>query len=321
MSRTPTSAEVRTGLLASIAFTGLGGALLSSGLPDPVLRLAAWAMLGLGVLGVVAILARMRGRWQPEAVDWPSRFAALPLVGAIARWRAARRAREREAWLARINRPMEGERPVLADSDRALAEPMVDLLRAEGVLGAPVGMEHLAEGLAAWVQNGWALDQRAVLGALPAAQRWHPDFDAAAAMANLAFHEEHVEQGADAVRDQIADLARLAGASITVRALAFELAEQESGPASAEIDIDGRRESIRWQADAKYLALDLHEAVARLLRARGGYRRLAWLIDDSGCWIAALGDGGVDRLNSGAGAIADGHGGWRWIDAGFAQSA
>lgn len=160
-------------------------------------------------------------------------------------------------------------------------------------------------------------NQEVVLTALFEADYYDPSFDPARYMANLAFHDSKAEQFSATIDGQIADLARLCGDSLAIEGVEVDdrqMTGKSQGLCVIRFRAAGKPIELRYLAASKYLSTVLHVAVARALRETGSARRLAWLWNDQGTWIAALQDGAVDRLNAAAGAVKTGYEGWSWID-------
>lgn len=310
---TPSRDDLKRAFWAGIAFVLLGGAILSFGAPDVGLAIAAWAALVLGTVGIVGSMLRMSGLWQPEL--------RAPSPSKTSRENAADAAR-----LAKLNAPIRqqgGDRPVLAPARKGLVRRVVTLMGDAGVFAPDVpDPAMLFEGVADW--DG-PVTQGAVLGALAEANYWHPDFDPERCMTNVVMHDSHAEQYEDTLEAQIADLVRLAGGALDVRDVATDLnlLDGHDGldgrgphpPCTITMTVNGKAVAMRYAPEAKYLSSHIHVALARALKAADCGKRLAWLWNDQGAWIACLPDGAVERLNAGPGFDKAGFGGWEWIDA------
>lgn len=208
-------------------------------------------------------------------------------------------------------------RPVLAPARKGLVRRVVKLMGDEGVFAPDVpDPAMLFEGVADW--DG-PVTQAAVLGALDEANYWHPDFDPERCMANVVMHNSHAEQFEETLRGQIADLVRLAGGALNVSDVAIDLTLLDGRgphpPCTISMTVNGKAVAMRYAPAAKYLSSHIHVALARALKAADCGKRLAWLWNDQGAWIACLSDGAVERLNAGPGFDKSGFDGWDWIDA------
>lgn len=161
-------------------------------------------------------------------------------------------------------------------------------------------------------------NQEVVLTALWEANYYDPGFDPDKYMTNLAFHDNKGEQFAETIADQLADLSRLCGGDLPISNVSIHHPLVDGlGPqprCAITLDAGSQRIELSYVPAAKYLSTLLHVAIAKALRESGSARRLAWLWNDQGTWISALGEGGVERLNTGPGAVRGGYGGWEWLD-------
>jgi hypothetical protein len=204
--------------------------------------------------------------------------------------------------------------PPLSLEGRRELDRVVAVLAGAGVfVPQPPDPAHLAEAVA---DHGEPVTAFAALSALHEADHYHPQFRMAHHDANLAFHDSHVEQDMDVLREQAADLIRLAGGGLT------------GVPVTVEIDTTGSTQTMPTHAvptrirvgervldyagDVKYLSTVLHVELATVLRERGTGRRLAWLWSDQGVWLTGVADGEVERLNTALGPAAEE--GWEWVD-------
>jgi hypothetical protein len=167
---------------------------------------------------------------------------------------------------------------------------------------------HLAEAVA---DHGEPVTAFAALSALHEADHYHPQFRMADHDANLAFHDSHVEQDPDLLREQAADLVRLAAGGLDGVPVTIEVDTAGGAPVVPTRIRVGER-VVDYAGDVKYLSTVLHVALAAELRRRATGRRLAWLWSDQGVWLTGLADGEVERLNAALGAAADE--GWEWVD-------
>ena len=202
--------------------------------------------------------------------------------------------------------------PLSPDGERELAR-VVGVLADAGVYAPRVPDPADLHGPVA--DHGEPVTAWAVLTALHEADHHIPGFNVAACSANLAFHDAQVEQLADTVRGQVDDLVRLAAgglADVTAEVRLVERGDTASVPTAVRITGRGVEETITYEGAAKYLSTVVHVALARVLRERLTGRRFAWSWSDQGCWITALPDGAVERLNRALGPAAGE--GWEWVD-------
>ena len=310
---TPSRDDLRRAFWAGIAFVLVGGAILSFGAPPSGMVIVAWIMLLMGTVGIAAVILRLSG-WAPQW-RW---LAERPRKAKV---KSKRQAAKDAAWLAKLNAPIHhqgGERPVLAPARKGLVRRVVKLMGDEGVFAPAVpDPAMLFEGVADW--DG-PVTQAAVLGALAEANYWHPSFDPEPCLANVVLHNSHSEQFDETLQAQIADLVRLAGGALDVRDVVIDLTLLDGRgphpPCTITMTVNGKAVAMRYAPAAKYLSSHIHVALARALKAADCGKRLAWLWNDQGAWIACLSDGAVERLNAGPGFDKDGFDGWDWIDVG-----
>jgi hypothetical protein len=200
--------------------------------------------------------------------------------------------------------------PLDAEEQSAVREIVALFVRAGVFAPGALKPEQLFEAAA---DQAAPVTQGVVLSALHEAGLHHADFDAALAMANLAFHASHSEQFADTLRDQIAGLVRLARGALDVRELAIDLRLADGpGPhplCTVAMTVNGSAVTATYAPAAKYLSTHVHVALAVAMRRAACGARLAWIWDDQGVWISALTPTALTLLNAGPGA-----GAWEWVD-------
>ncbi|HEX4849104.1 MAG TPA: hypothetical protein VFV30_13245 [Novosphingobium sp.] len=206
--------------------------------------------------------------------------------------------------------------PALAGARAASVRRIVDALAAEGVFAPDPPDPRSLHGPIA--ERDETPNQEVVLTALLEADSYDQAFDLSRHFGNLAFHDSKAEQFEETIAAQIADLARLTGPHLRIETVAIDLAIGGAAVAQSRCSIalsaNGEPLTVQYRPAAKYLSTVLHVAVARRLRESGTDRRLAWLWNDQGVWLAALGEGAAQRLNTGPGKVRGGFGGWEWVD-------
>lgn len=273
-----------------------------------------------GGLGAVAALVFLR-QW----LDTGSPFLiamALILAGGIAyaAWQFVEAISGlwplRHDLVSKSALPVPPEIPVLSKSRAAKVRKVVSILAEEGLFQPEVPKPAALYPPVA--ERDEVPDQDVVLTALFEADYYDRSFEPARCMANLAFHDSKAEQFAETIESQFADLARLCGDALVIEDVEVDDRQIDStarrGPCVIRFRAADKPIELRYLAASKYLSTVLHVAVARALRETGAARRLAWLWNDQGAWIAALQAGGVERLNAAVGAVKAGHDGWSWID-------
>ena len=203
--------------------------------------------------------------------------------------------------------------PLSPEGERELAR-VVAVLGAAGVYAPRVPESADLRGPVA--DGGEPITAYDVLSALHEAAYYAPGFDAGAYSANLAFHNDQVEQFADDVRGHVDDLVRLAGDALAGVTATVEVVDRpgvRALPTTVRLTGPDLDRTLRYDGAGKYLSTVVHVAVARILRERGPGRRFAALWSDGGIWITVLPDGAVEELNAALGPAAGE--GWEWVDA------
>ncbi|MDO5090672.1 MAG: hypothetical protein Q4D61_03935 [Cardiobacteriaceae bacterium] len=192
----------------------------------------------------------------------------------------------------------------------AEAQRLLQALHGVGII-AP-DMPPLAQLQEALADYGEPVDVVAVLSALLEAHYYHADFAEGRYFANLRFHAEQVEQFAESLGEDFADLCHLA------QCTDWEIADLQCGEAAAgKMRFELRaRVATQWiDMDepffSKYRNADFYVRIARTLMAAGAPRRLAWLYSDSGIWLSGLAPETDLRILPAA------EEGWRWVDEGL----
>ena len=157
--------------------------------------------------------------------------------------------------------------------------------------------------------NDLAGDVADVLAGLEEVPFYHPGVDPQRWLANCSLHGTQCEQD---VGWQLVDLARLVDGTAAIVPGTVETGP--TGQIRAAWTVDGVPHETSWQGHPKYLSTHLHVAIARIVRAAGTGRRLAWLWDDMGAYVSLLDDGAVEALNAALGLEGDGPYRWDWID-------
>ncbi|MEJ2868616.1 hypothetical protein WCD74_12665 [Actinomycetospora sp. OC33-EN08] len=275
-----------------------------------------WGVGGLVVAGYFLYLA-----FGPGSLDdpWPLvGLAAVALIGfttvAVRHHRAARRAREAEE-SGPVGGYVPGRAPVTSDVPTPQQQPVrpppelspegrAELARVVGILDRaglfrprtprPVDlMEAVADA-------GEPVTSYTTLSALWEGGYYHEDFDTDDHLGALAFHESHVEQLEDTLREHVDDLARLTGTEIVVEDLRVS-----DTRVAMRLTLVGRTTlDLGWASHVKYLSTVLHVAVARALPEVG----LGWVWSDQGAWLGVP-RGGVAALDAELGRA----GGWTLV--------
>jgi len=200
--------------------------------------------------------------------------------------------------------------------DQDAVQHVLDVLAGAGVLVEPLpDAEWLYPGMA---EEGPPVRVETVLSVLEEAALLHPEVRLEGWTANLVHHDAQVEQLADTLQRQVADLDRLAGPGLSVGLERVELTPTAGGLRTrARLALDGVPREADYPGHPKRLSTVLHVEIARALRATGTSRRLAWLWSDQGPWITALTATDVTGLNAGLRIDPDDpecFSWWTWVD-------
>lgn len=246
------------GLVVSGYFLYLAFGPGSLGNPWPLTGLAVVALIGFSIVAVRHRRAANAARAARES-------------GPVSGWRLP----VPDAGSVPVPAPERSAPPELSPGGRAELARVVGVLDRAGLFRPraprPVDlMESVADA-------GEPVTVGAVLAAIAEAEYWHPGFDADAHARVLAFHDSHVEQFSDDLREQVADLARLTGTDLGVEHLAVGERRTE-----LTLSVVGQEIPLRWESHPKYLSTVLHVAVARALPEVP----LASTWTDQGVWLA-----------------------------------
>lgn len=277
-------------------FVGMGLALLAVGSPA-----LGWVSIGVGLASLAALLA-VRAGWNP------SQRLVARATGA-----------DLGADLAPVHRDRPQQPfPALSREGEAEVDRLVSVLSRAGVLSPDTPDPRFL--YPAVADRGEPVTVNDILRCLGEVDYWHPEVDARRYAANLAEHDNHVEQWEDYLADQIADVAALAGGTVPV---VIDRIHQEfvGGDSTVvrnrlDLTVGGRPLHLDYLGVSKYLSTVLHVELARALRAAGAPRRIAWLVEDD-TLLTGLPDQDLDRLNADLGlppADPRGWGGWTWVD-------
>lgn len=161
-----------------------------------------------------------------------------------------------------------------------------------------------------------------VLDSLGEVAYYSPRIEPTTFTERLAYHHNQVEQWADDLREQVADLARLAGGTVEVevRDVHQEIVDTQPPCVRTKLDlrVAGEPLVLDYLGVGKYVSTVLHVHLARALRRAGAPFRIAWLQRDH-LLLAGLPDVDLDldRFNADLGlppADPQGWGGWTWVD-------
>jgi hypothetical protein len=252
------------GLVVSGYFLYLALGPGSLGNPWPLTGLAVVALVGFSTVAVRHRRAAKAARAERES-------------GPVGGWRVTPRVPDAGPVPVGVPAPPAPERsspPELSVGGRAELARVVGVLDRAGLFRPrPPRPVDLMEAVA---DAGEPVTAATVLSGLWEIEYWHPEADPAP-MRALAFHDSHVEQLEDTLREQVADLARLTDTEITVEHL--EVGERRT---ELTLAVVGKALPLSWASHPKYLSTVLHAAVARALPEVP----LAWTWSDQGAWLA-----------------------------------
>lgn len=293
------------------------GVAFFAGLGALVLLLDQAAVIGgislaAALLAAGALLARRRSRpaWHPnpdraDSPDNPIPRALPPQVRGHDRGAAS-----------------PAPAPALSPEGQGRVAELVVVLGRAGVFAPEVPDPQVLE--AAVASRGEPVTAQDLLLCLGEVGYGVPEADTSRYSANLAHHENQVEQWSDTLLEQVADLARLAGGTVAVEVLGVDqrlldvplggvhtrLELAVGGPPPDHVVLD-------YRGLAKYLSTVLHVELARALRRAGAPRRLAWLREDAILLTGLPPHTDLNRLNADLGLPPSeplGWGGWTWVD-------
>ncbi|MBK7624402.1 MAG: hypothetical protein IPJ14_17520 [Kineosporiaceae bacterium] len=266
-----------------------------------------WLTLGVGLASLAAMIA-IRAGWRSPWRPRPRPRAERPAE--VQRDLQAEPAQRRPGPIPPF--------PGLSPEGEAEVDRLVAVLSRAGILSPKAPEARFL--YPAVADRGEPVTVDDVLRCLGEVNYWYPDVDATRYAANLAQHENHVEQWDDYLAAQVADLAELAGGAVpvVVERIRQAFVGDESDVLRNQLDLTvaGRPLHLDYLGVAKYLSTVLHVEIARALRAAGAPLRIAWLWQDD-VLLAGLPDQDLDRLNADLAltpADPDGWGGWSWVD-------
>lgn len=261
------------------------------------IALIAIGYMWIGVIDIVLVLLALvvyfvRSRRAQARIDaWATEWPVVP---------------EPLAWPAVVE---SAARAPLSAAGLAEAARLLHALHDAGII-AP-DLPEAAQLQEALADYGEPVDMTAVLFALNEAHYAHADFDADRYLANLRFHNEHIEQFADTLCAYCDDMCTLAQCD-NWQIIRLECTDMPAAAGrmrvTARLLIGAQTLDMAEIFFSKYLNTAWYVHIARALVADGAPRRLAWIYDDSGIWLTGLAaDTDLQCLPH---AIA----GWRWVD-------
>ncbi|WP_260581025.1 hypothetical protein [Sphingopyxis sp. PET50] len=223
----------------------------------------------------------------------------------------------RKQGVARTSAPVhhKGALPELLPSRQADVRRVVRVMAEHGVFAPEVPDAALFYPGVAEMDESVKPDT--ILAALGELDYYHPGTDPARFMANLVMLESDAEQYPEYLREQIADLERLAGGALQVSGIAPDSmpwpADEWAVPTRVAMIVNGDPLTLTYNGHVKYASTHIQHALALRLDAAKAGRRFAWLWTDQGAWISALPDGAVEALNAALKLTPKGRCCWEWV--------
>lgn len=250
-----------------------------------------WLSIAFGAVGIVAVGAQLLG-YRPHQ-----------------RTRRSRSGKSRAP-----EKPVhhKGPLPELSANKQAQVRRVVKVMAQAGVFApTPPDPALLYAGAA---EMDWSIQPDVILLALPEASYYHPGFDPAPHLANLAFHDIQVETPAEHIEAMIRDLERLSAGALVIADLQVtqEIIDPDarSVRTSATMTINGTPLTFAEDHHFKYFPLGLHAAIAAHMPTDS---RFAWLWVDQGAFVTALAPGAVEAINEALKLTPNSRSFWDWI--------
>lgn len=205
----------------------------------------------------------------------------------------------------------QGPLPELSANKQAQVRRMVKAMGTVGVF-APQ-MPDPAKLYAGMADYPYPVSPFAILSALGEANYYHPDFDPAPCLGNLAFHDNQVEAPSERIADMIRDMERLSAGALVIEGLAVDqqiVDGTREVRSTATMTVNGVPLTIDETHPYKYFPLTLHPALAARMPHN---RRFASLWSDSGAFLTVLAPGGVEAMNAAMKLDPSRHETWEWI--------
>ena len=207
-----------------------------------------------------------------------------------------------------------GPPPELSPARKTAVRKVVAVLAEQGVFAPEVPDAALFFPGVAEMDESVKPDT--ILHALGELGYYHPGTDIARFSGNLAMLESKAEQLPDYLREQVADLERLARGALQIADLVIEAEWPPADrimPTRIAMTVNGAPLAIAYDGDVKYASTHIQHALSLRLDAAGGGRRFAWLWTDQGAWISGLPDGAVEAMNGALKLTPQSRCCWAWV--------
>lgn len=284
--RRPISDAIAPGL-SSLAFIAIPLGIL---IATDSLNWIGWLSLGFGALGLFASVALVMG------------------------WTLGPQPRPRRSTPAGQRKPVhhKGPLPELSANKQAQVRRVVKVMAQAGLfVPTPPDPALLYAGAA---EMDWSIQPDVILLALQEADYYHPGFDPAPHLANLAFHDIQVETPAERIEAMIRDLECLSAGALTIGDLVVTQDSLDGATrtvrTSATMTINGEPVTFVEEHHFKYFPMSLHSTIGERMPPD---RRFANLWVDQGAFITALAPGAVATMNDALKLSDKSRCQWEWI--------
>lgn len=190
----------------------------------------------------------------------------------------------------------EGPLPELSANKQAQVRRMVKAMAAAGVFAPEV--PDPAKLYAGMANYPYPASPVALLSALGEAEYYHPGFDPARYLGNLACHDSQVETPPERIEEMIRDMVRLSAGALVIEGLTVEQQDIEGSRevrSVATMTVNGDPLTIDETHHYKYFPLTLHPVLAARMPPD---RRFAALWSDGGTFLTVLAPGAVEAMNT-----------------------
>jgi hypothetical protein len=205
-----------------------------------------------------------------------------------------------------------GPLPELSANKQAQVRRIVKVMAQAGVFAPTTPDPAILYAGAA--EMDWSIQPDVILFTLLEADYYHPGFDAAPHLGNLALHDMQVETPAERIEAMIRDLERLSAGALTIGDLVVtqDIVDDAARTVrtSATMTINGQPVTFAEDHHFKYFPMGLHPTIARHMPTD---RRFAWLWVDQGAFVTALPPGAVEAMNSAFKLGDKSRCRWEWI--------
>lgn len=284
----PETAALLLPFAFSILFVAIPLAMTMAGVRLDVI---GWLSIAFGAVGIVAVGAQLLG-YRPKQRTGRSRSGKS-------------RAPEK-----RVHH--KGALPELSANKQAQVRRAVKVMAQAGVFApTPPDPALLYAGAA---EMDWSIQPDVILLALQEVGYYHPGFDPAPHLANLAIHDVQVETPGERIEAMIRDLERLSAGALVIADLQVSQEVIDTAArtvrTSATMTINGTPLTFAEEHHFKYFPIGLHPAIAAHMPPD---RRFAALWVDQGAFVTVLAPGAVETMNAALKLTPNSRCHWDWI--------